>query len=95
MISDKEILEIVSEHLCCNVSVMDYSGKEEDILKFARAMFDAGCEYATSPGMWPLEQLAHPTPNPAKPPPYYCCSRNLNDELLKSPPKLLYPSSKP
>jgi hypothetical protein len=43
MISDKEILEIVSEHLYCNASVMDYSGKEEDILKFARAMFDAGC----------------------------------------------------
>jgi hypothetical protein len=52
MISDEQILEIASEHLYCNVSVIEYSGKQEDILKFARAMFEAGCEYATSPGMW-------------------------------------------
>jgi hypothetical protein len=31
---------------------MEYSGKEGEILEFARAMFDAGCEYATNPGMW-------------------------------------------
>lgn len=50
--TDEEILKIAEEHLYCNVSVMEWSGKNEDILSFARALFEAGCKYATTPGMW-------------------------------------------
>ena len=40
--TDEEILKLASEHFCCNVSVMEYSCREPDILKFARAIFREG-----------------------------------------------------
>jgi hypothetical protein len=36
MITNEKILERASEHLYCNVSVVEWSGKSEDILKFAQ-----------------------------------------------------------
>jgi hypothetical protein len=36
MITNEKILELASEHLYCNVSVVEWSGKSEDILKFAQ-----------------------------------------------------------
>jgi len=51
MITNEQILELASEHLYCNVSVVEWSGKSEDILKFARAIYeegyDDGCFQAT------------------------------------------------
>ena len=40
--TDEEILKLASEHFCCNMSVMEYSCREPDILKFARAIYDEG-----------------------------------------------------
>ena len=40
MITNEKILEIASEHLRCNMSVEEWSGKSEDILNFALAIHD-------------------------------------------------------
>jgi len=42
MITDEQILEIASQHLYCNISVVEWSGKSEDILNFARAIHQMG-----------------------------------------------------
>ena len=42
MILDEEIIKIASEHLYCNMSVVEWSGRNEDILKFARAIYEMG-----------------------------------------------------
>jgi|688.fasta_scaffold52836_10 hypothetical protein len=44
MITNEQILEIASQHLYCNMSVVEWSGKSEDILKFARAIYEMGNE---------------------------------------------------
>ena len=36
--TDEQILKIASENLYCNMSVIEWSGRNEDILKFARAI---------------------------------------------------------
>ena len=40
--TDEQILKIASENLYCNMSVIEWSGRNEDILKFARAMYEKG-----------------------------------------------------
>ena len=40
MITNEKILEIASQHLRCNMSVEEWSGKSEDILNFALAIHD-------------------------------------------------------
>jgi hypothetical protein len=40
MITNEQILEIASQHLYCNMSVVEWSGKSEDILKFALSIAD-------------------------------------------------------
>jgi hypothetical protein len=35
MITNEQILKIASEHLYCNMSVVEWSGRNEDILNFA------------------------------------------------------------
>jgi hypothetical protein len=42
--TDDQIILLAEENLYCNVSVMDWSGKTEDILKFARVMYEKGYE---------------------------------------------------
>ena len=44
MITDEQIIKIASEHLYCNMSVVEWSGRNEDILKFARAIYEMGNE---------------------------------------------------
>ncbi|MFZ9741496.1 MAG: hypothetical protein ACO3CQ_06350, partial [Candidatus Nanopelagicaceae bacterium] len=50
--TEEQILELASQHLYCNVSVVEWSGKSEDILNFARAIYeegyDDGCYRATN-----------------------------------------------
>jgi hypothetical protein len=38
--TEEQILELAGDHFCCNVSVMEYSGRKEDLLKFARAIIE-------------------------------------------------------
>jgi hypothetical protein len=40
--TEEQILELAGDHFCCNVSVMEYSGRKEDLLKFARELYDEG-----------------------------------------------------
>jgi hypothetical protein len=40
--TDEQIIELASENLYCNMSVIEWSGRNEDILKFARAMYSKG-----------------------------------------------------
>jgi len=40
MLTEEQILEIASQHLYCNISVVEWSGKSEDILNFARAIYE-------------------------------------------------------
>ena len=40
--TDEQILKIASENLYCNMSVIEWSGRNEDILKFAKAMYSKG-----------------------------------------------------
>lgn len=40
MLTEEQILEIASQHLYCNISVIEWSGKSEDILNFARAIYE-------------------------------------------------------
>ena len=44
MITTEQILQIASEHLYCNMSVVEWSGNSEDILNFARAIYEMGNE---------------------------------------------------
>ena len=52
MITDEQILQIAREHLYVLTSVNEWCGEDEDILKFARAMYeegyDDGCYQATN-----------------------------------------------
>jgi len=51
MITDEQIFQIAREHLYVLTSVNEWCGEDEDILKFARAMYeegyDDGCFQAT------------------------------------------------
>ena len=49
MITDEQILQIASQHLYfyCNMSVVEWSGKSEDILNFARAIYEMGNDTLT------------------------------------------------
>ena len=47
MITDEQILEIASQHLYCNISIVEWSGKSEDILNFARAIYEMGNDTLT------------------------------------------------
>ena len=49
--SDEKILKLASEHFCCNRSVMEYSCREPDILKFARAMLREGYYQGVNVGL--------------------------------------------
>jgi hypothetical protein len=40
--TDEQILKIASENLYCNMSVIEWSGRNEDILKFARELYNEG-----------------------------------------------------
>jgi hypothetical protein len=44
MITNEQILELASEHLYCSIdmSVVEWSGKSEDILKFALKIHEMG-----------------------------------------------------
>jgi hypothetical protein len=42
MMTDEQILKIASENLYCNMSVIEWSGRNEDILKFARELYNEG-----------------------------------------------------
>jgi hypothetical protein len=52
MITDEQILKIAREHLYILTSVNEWCGEDEDILKFARAIYeegyDDGCYRATN-----------------------------------------------
>jgi hypothetical protein len=48
--SDEQILKLASEHFCCNMSVMEYSCREPDLLKFARAMLKEGYHEGVNDG---------------------------------------------
>jgi len=50
MITNEQILELASEHLYCNVSVVEWSGKSEDILKFAQAIYQKGYDEGNDDG---------------------------------------------
>jgi hypothetical protein len=40
--TDEQILKIASENLYCNMSVIEWSGRNEDLLKFARELYNEG-----------------------------------------------------
>ena len=40
--TEKQIMQIAEQFFFCNVSVMEYTTRKEDILKFARAIYDKG-----------------------------------------------------
>jgi hypothetical protein len=40
--TDEQILKLASENLYCNMSVIEWSGRNEDILKFAKVMYEQG-----------------------------------------------------
>ena len=42
MITNKQILELASKHLYCECVSCEWSGKSEDILKFAQAIYEEG-----------------------------------------------------
>lgn len=44
MITDEQILQIASEYLYVLTSVNEWCGEDEDILKFARAIYEMGNE---------------------------------------------------
>jgi hypothetical protein len=44
MITDEQILQIAREHLYILTSVNEWCGENEDILKFARAIYEIGNE---------------------------------------------------
>lgn len=44
MITDEQILQIAREHLYVLTSVNEWCGENEDILNFARAMYELGNE---------------------------------------------------
>jgi hypothetical protein len=44
MITDEQILQIAREHLYVLTSVNEWCGEDEDILKFARAIYEMGNE---------------------------------------------------
>jgi len=52
MITDEQILQIAKEHLYVLTFVNEWCGEDEDILNFARAMYeegyDDGCYQATN-----------------------------------------------
>lgn len=43
--TDEQIIKIAENHFFCNVSVMEYSARREDIIKFARAIYQEGVNY--------------------------------------------------
>lgn len=42
--TDEQIIELVEQFFTCNCSVMEYSARKEDIIKFAQAIYDEGYE---------------------------------------------------
>lgn len=76
MITNEKILELASQHLYCNMSVVEWSGRNEDILNFALAIADieydrgfddgwesrADAEYLNS--SYPVELVGEPGPEP-------------------------------
>lgn len=38
--TDEQIIKIAENHFCCNVSVMEYSARREDIIKFTRVIIE-------------------------------------------------------
>jgi hypothetical protein len=42
MITNEQIIKIASEHLYCNMSVVEWFGKSEDLLKFAQKIYQMG-----------------------------------------------------
>lgn len=72
MITDEQILQIAREHLYVLTSVNEWCGENEDILNFARAMYELGnengwesradAEYLNS--SYPVELVGEPGPEP-------------------------------
>ena len=47
MITDEQILQIAREHLYVLTSVNEWCGEDEDILKFAQAIYEMGNDTRT------------------------------------------------
>ena len=59
MITNEKILEIASQHLRCNMSVEEWSGKSEDILNFALALYEEGYDDGYSRGYGDGEDIGY------------------------------------